>query len=96
MAQQLRLFELLCLTDLAGLISFDDKWKPLYVSWLKRENDEYIDFKIICLWVKKALKRRDFIDVNSVLYKNTEHFPKSVQTSIIYSIQNKCFGLSAL
>ena len=85
----MRMFELLCLTDLAGLIPFDDKWKLLYVSWLKRENDEYIDFTTVRLWAKKVLHKKDYLDINSVLYSHTAHFPRNIQNDIILSIRNR-------
>ena len=89
MARHLREFELQCLSDLAGIIPFEERWKPLYVSWLKRENDDYIDFRIVRMWAKKVLKRKDFIDINSVLYRYTAHFPEAIRSSVIFSIKHR-------
>ena len=82
----MRLFELLCLTDLAGLIPFEE-WKSLYKSWIRREYDE--DFTTVRLWAKKVLHKKDYIDINSVLYSHTAHFPRNIQSNIIYSIRNR-------
>lgn len=89
MAQQMRKFELLCLGDLAGIIPFEAEWKPLYKSWIRREHDPYLDFKTVRIWAKKALHKKDYLDINSILYRNTAHFPKDVQTNIIYSVRNR-------
>ena len=84
----MREFELLCLGDLAGLIPFED-WNVLYKSWVKREYDQHLDFETVRKWAKKTLHRRDYIDINSILYTHTAHFPRNVQTDIVFSIRNR-------
>ena len=88
MAVQFREFELMCLSDLARTLNYDDKWKPLYKTWLKKEYSEIINYDIVKIWVRNVLERKHFLDIDSVLYTNTNHFPKNIQKDIIYTIKN--------
>tara|TARA_B110000438_G_C15395905_1_gene471144 strand:- start:1 stop:291 length:291 start_codon:yes stop_codon:yes gene_type:complete len=89
MARQFREFELMCLTDLVPHLSFEKEWIPLYASWLRREHDEHTDLLLVNVWAKHVLKGPDFLDARSVLYRNTEHFPNTLQSELVYAIRHR-------
>ena len=91
MAAHFREFELMCLSDLAGILDYEVVWKPLYRTWLNEEYHDLINYDLIKIWVKNVVQKKHFMDINSVLYGNTDHFPTHIQKNIIYTIKNKIF-----
>jgi len=91
MASQYREFELMCLSDLAGIIDYEVVWKPLYRTWLKGEFYDLLNYDLIKTWARHILEKKHFMDINSILYKNTSIFPRHIQKNIIYTIKDKIF-----
>jgi hypothetical protein len=89
MVRHFREFELMCLTDLVTHLSFEKEWIPLYAAWLKREHDEFADLLLVNVWAKHVLKGSDFLDARSVVYKNTEHLPRTLQSELVYAIRHR-------
>jgi hypothetical protein len=89
MTHLLREFEFNCLLDLIPHIPIQQKWVPLYKSWIQNEFSEDVNIHVTKIWIENIhqIKQKIYIDGYWLLSKYTKNYPNDIQEQIKHALR---------